>query len=140
MNVIKEEIQNIKETDKDLRSFSHVVGGIFTALGLLFWWKHHHLYPYFLGAGLFLLIVGLVALRTLRPLYKAWMTLSILMGFVVSRILLSVIFYLLITPLALIARLVGKKFLDLRFRTDEKSYWISKEDDTRPLSRYENQF
>jgi len=82
--MVMEEIKKIKMGDKDLRSFSWVVGGIFTALGLYFWWRSKPVAPYFVGIGATLLAVGLIWLRALKPVYHGWMILSILLGFVVS--------------------------------------------------------
>jgi hypothetical protein len=62
------------------------------------------------------------------------------MGAVMSRVLLGIIFYLVITPLGLAARLTGKQFLDLKFKEVKPSYWIERTRSKKVPSDYEKQF
>lgn len=138
--MVMEDIKKIQSGDKDLRSFSRVVGGVFCALGAFFWWKGHTIGPIFVGIGIPILVLGVIWLRSLKPVHKFWMTLAILMGFVVSRIILTVVFFLVITPIGLIMRLFGKRFIENRFRTEEASYWTVRDYPHTDPKRFENQF
>jgi hypothetical protein len=70
-----------------------------------------------------------------------WMTLAILMSWVMTRVILSVLFYLGITPMSILARLFGKDFLAIKFdRKDVTSYWIPKEKQVFEKADYEKQF
>ena len=135
-----EEVKNIKSGEKELRSFGHVVGGIFSALGLLFLWKGQSFYPYFLGIGMPLIILGFLRPRLLKQVYIAWMSLAILMGAVMAPIVLTLLYFITVTPIAVIARLTGKKFLDLDFRKKTDTYWIPKDNSKRDKKSYEVQF
>ncbi len=140
MSILKE-IKAIPSTKKDLRSFAYVVGGVFAVLGALWTWKNHAHGPYFLAGGLTLAAAGLLFPSALKPLQKAWMTLAVLMGFVMTRLLLSVLFFLIVTPIGLIARLCGKKFMEMRFRDETAdSYWNLKKADTKNTADYQRQF
>lgn len=115
-----------------LRSFGLTVGGVLVALALWFLFRGKH--PGFRwgagGAGLLLVAAGLLAPGALRPLRRAWMALAFAMGWLVSRVLLTVIFYAVVTPLALAARLAGKRFLDLGFDRAATTYWVRREPGT----------
>ena len=87
-------------------------------------------------------IIGLVAIITpglLTPLNKAWMKLGDLMGKVVSPLVLGVIFFLLITPVALVTRLFGRDELRLK-QTSASSYWIDRAPPGPAGDSFKNQF
>ena len=126
--MILEEIKNIKSGKRELRKFGITMSAVLLLLGGLSWWhgKDYCFYfPCLAGAFMFL---ALVIPSFLKPINKMWMTLAILMGWVMTRITLSILFYLGITPMGFIARLFGKDFLGLKFnKQTAKSYWIPKE-------------
>ena len=82
------------------------------------------------------LFLGLINSKILTPLNKLWFKFGILLGRIVSPIIMGVIFFLVVTPTALIMRAIGKDLLNLKFNED-KSYWIEK---TGPKSKMKNQF
>lgn len=67
----------------------------------------------------------------LKGIYRVWMGFAFVMGWFVSRIVLAIFFFLIITPVAMIARIVGKKFLHTEFKTGQSSYWIAKKSQPR---------
>jgi hypothetical protein len=71
-----------------------------------------------------LVVLAAVYPAALAPLNKLWFKLGLLLGRIISPIVLGIIYYVWITPIALIMRLSGKKFLALDFDPDAKSYWI----------------
>jgi len=90
--------------------------------------------------AIFFLFFGFAAPRLLKPLQKLWMGLALVMGWVMSRLLLIVIFYFVMTPVGFLARLFGKDFLDIGNKEHKDSYWMpcKKKNDTK--MDYENQF
>ena len=82
------------------------------------------------------LILGLINSKVLTPLNKLWIKFGLLLGKVVSPLIMGIIFFLVVTPTALIMRIIGKDLLNLRFN-NKKSYWIEK---TGPKSKMKNQF
>ena len=74
----------------------------------------------------------------LKPVYKAWMTLGLCMGHVMSRVLLTILFYLVFAPIGIYLRLTGKDLMQRTFARDEKSYW--KDHAERDKVSYEKQF
>ncbi len=139
--MILQDIKKIKSREKDLRSFAKVMGFFFLILGAFLWWRGKSSFGILLAISIFFFLSGSFFPKLLLPLQKAWMTLSILIGWVMSRIILSLIFYGVLTPLSLLARLTGKKFLNLGFRdSDVSSYWISREGASKEKKSYEQQF
>ena len=86
--------------------------------------------------SLFFLILGSINSKILTPLNKIWFKFGILLGRIVSPVIMGVIFFFVVTPIALIMRIIGKDLLNLKFNKD-KSYWIEK---TGPKSKMKNQF
>tara|TARA_Y100000816_G_scaffold225242_1_gene170204 strand:- start:794 stop:1177 length:384 start_codon:yes stop_codon:yes gene_type:complete len=81
-------------------------------------------------------ILGLINSKVLTPLNKLWSKFGLLLGRIVSPVIMGIIFFLVVTPIALIMRIIGKDLLNLKFNKD-KSYWIEK---TGPKSKMKNQF
>ena len=82
------------------------------------------------------LILGLLNSPVLTPLNKIWFKFGILLGVVISPIVMGIVFFIVVTPTALIMRLSGKNLLGLK-KNNKISYWIEK-----PLikSKMKNQF
>jgi hypothetical protein len=83
--------------------------------------------------------------RLVSPLflliYKIWVGFSVILGYFVSRILLTLIFFLLITPIGLLMRLTGKDPMERKIDKDAASYWMAKEQESDlTIDRYEKQF
>ena len=82
------------------------------------------------------LILGLLNSKILAPLNKIWFKFGILLGKIVSPLIMGIIFFLVVTPIGFIMRLLGKDLLNLKHNKN-KSYWIDK---TGPKSKMRNQF
>ncbi len=138
--VIAEEVKAVKTDPGHLRKFGLTMGVALAIFGGLFFWRDRAIAPYlFILAAAFLLLATL-APRVLKPVQNVWMTLAIVLGWVMTRLLLIIVFFIGVTPIAFIARVVGKRFLNLRFEPDRKSYWEKREPETRGMERYESQF
>ncbi len=113
-----------KASARDLRHFGLMVGGVLLGLGIFFYLRHKTWWPWFTGPGALLVMLGAFQPRTLRWIYMGWMTLAMLLGAVVSTVLLTLLFYLMVTPLGLLARLKGKDFLRRKLDPATPSYWL----------------
>ena len=82
------------------------------------------------------LILGLINSKLLLPLNKVWFKFGLLLGSVISPIVMGIIFFLVVTPIALILRAIGKDVLNLK-KNNNKTYWIEK---TEQKSSMKNQF
>ncbi len=109
---------------RELRNFGLTVGIAFALLGLLLLWRGKTFYPYFLAASAALVSLGLALPLLLAPFHKAWMALSAILGWVMTRLVLSILFYLAFTPIGIIGRLAGRKFLDSEIDRSRETYWV----------------
>ena len=82
------------------------------------------------------LTLGLLNSKILSPLNKIWFKFGIFLGKIVSPLIMGIIFFLVVTPIGLIMRLLGKDVLNLKYDKN-KSYWIEKKG---PKSKMKNQF
>ena len=89
-----------------------------------------------LVVSLIFLILGIINSSILSPLNKLWFKFGIFLGKIISPIIMGIIFFLVVTPIGLIMRLIGKDVLNLKY-SDYRSYWIEK---TGPKSKMKNQF
>jgi len=108
------------------------------ALALLL--RHKTNYAYFFWPGAALIIAGAIWPNALKYPYMAWMTLAFALGFVMSNVILTLFFFLLVTPIGLLSRLFGKDFLARKLDRHAASYWIPRSHETRTAESYERQF
>ena len=112
-----------------------LVGAFGLALPL---WRGHPipLWPWVPGVPL--LVLGLVAPSLLRLPYRAWSRVGRVLGWVNSRVILSVVFFALFTPIAVAMRLFGRDAMRLRRKRDATTYRVPSE--TLPARRIEDPF
>ena len=138
--MFKEEFKHINETKKDLRKFGITVGGVILAIGLVLFYFEKPSAIYFAVIGGLLILFGALFPNILKPINKIWMSLAIILGFIMSRVILIILFYLVLTPIALLAKLVGKKFMILKYDKSAKSYWERRSIVQKKPIDYERQF
>lgn len=129
----------IYSADKVLRKFGLTVGGAFTIIGVILVLKGSSLWAYPLAVGGLMAAVGLIRPRLLAPLEWAWMKMAHTMGVVMTYVLVTATFYLMITPLGLLMRLFGRDALKLAWDKNTASYWTPVEKDgpgSRPDKPY----
>src|SRR5213594_699972 len=125
----------------ELRRFGLTVGGVFLALGVLSRLRGHDVAPLVLwSVGVLLVAPGLVAPRVLAPVQRVWMGAATLLGEVNSRIILTVLFYLVIAPIGLVFRHLVRDPLDRSLTDGKASNWIRRERKPVEPARYEQQF
>ena len=86
--------------------------------------------------SLILLMLGLINSRILTPLNKLWFKFGSILGKIISPIVMGLIFFTVVTPIAILMKIFNKDLLNLKFNND-KTYWIKK---TGPKSKMKNQF
>ena len=125
----------------DLRRFGLTVGGAFALLALASWWRGHVVPPRVLALLAVLLVVpGLVAPAALAPVQRVWLRAAALLGEVNSRVILTVLFYLVIAPIGLVLRHLVRDPLDRSLTDGKASNWIKRERQPVDPARYEQQF
>ena len=86
--------------------------------------------------SVFFLVLGLINSKILNPLNKLWFKFGIFLGKIISPLVMGIVFFLVVTPIGLIMRLLNKDLLKLKFNKTN-TYWIEK---TEPKSKMKNQF
>ena len=140
MHWIKEEYRRLDRSPRSLRRFGFTVSSALLLLGALLLWRHHRGAGFvFAALGLLLLVMAGVAPLLLKWIHGPWMILSLALGWVMSRILLTLAFFLIVTPIGLLQRLLGKRPIETAFRTGATSYWQPRTAQPLPAD-YEKQF
>ena len=137
--MILEEIKYIKSDKKELKKFGITIGGVLLIISAFLFIYEKPSASYFMGAGCVFQFFAQIIPIIFFPLQKIWMAFAVLMGFVMTRVILSILFYLVITPINLISRLFGKDFLNLKIEKEKKSYWNLREEEYNKSST-EKQF
>ena len=133
-------VRNTQEIPvSEYRKFGLLVGGIFTLIGCWPWiWRGDPLRFWALGVALMLAIPALVAPASLGPVYRGWMVVGHWLGWINTRILLGVVFFVLVAPLGMVRRLVGSNPLRLRFDKTLDTYRVVRR--PRPGTHMTHQF
>jgi hypothetical protein len=137
---IRQQINDLKTDIPNLRKSGLLVGGVALLIGLVLLLRHKANYPYLLWPGAVLIALGTVWPRALKYPYIAWMTMAFALGFVMSQVILTLFFFLLVTPIGLVARLFGKDFLNRKLDPTATTYWIPREAKAKTPASYEQQY
>jgi hypothetical protein len=125
---------------RELRKFSIGLGVILAAIGTLLLVKGRGSFIYLYAAGGLVILAGLLFSILLKPVYVLFSYVGFALGWVMTRLILTLLFFLVITPIGMVMRLLGKRFLDLSFKKKAGSYWIDKVPAEEETGGYENQF
>ena len=126
--------QNIKISSN--RNFGIVFFFVFLIIALYPIINSGELRLWSLLISIIFLILGLINSKILTPLNKIWFKFGLLLGKIISPIIMSIIFFCVVTPIGLFMRLLKKDILNLKF-SNLDTYWIKKEG---PKSKMKNQF
>ena len=133
-------IKGPEGTREEVRKFGILFAVVLTAAAVYCRYTEREYWHWFLvGAGACLL-TGHIAYRVLRPLYLAWMKFAIVLGWINTRLLLGIFFYLVLTPIGLVLKLSGKDLLDRKIDRQAVSYWKKREGGTVAREQYERLF
>ena len=138
--MLREELQSLDTGPRQLRSFGITLGIAFLIVAGVLYWRDIPGVMIVAGIGGLLLVTGPIAPGLLRPLYKPWMALALILGFIMTRVILTVIFVFLFIPIGLLMQLFGKDPLRRKLDPDAKTYWISKEYDAEAPERLERYY
>ena len=135
-----EEIKLIKTENKDLRSFGITFGIIFLIIAGFLLYRENESFQLFIIISSTFIIFGFFLPIILKPIYISWMSFAIILGWFMTRFILSLLFYLIVTPIGLITRVLGKDFLELKKEVSNGSYWNQRESSLEKNQNYDKQF
>jgi len=118
------------------RNLGIVFSIVFLVIGLFPLINNNEIRIWALVISLIFLILGLMNSKILTPLNKIWYKLGIFLGNFIAPIVMGFVFFLVVTPIALIIKLFGKDLIGIK-KNNSKSYWIEKSDQQ---SSMKNQF
>ena len=133
-------MEQLKINNHNLKKFGITMGIAFLVITAIFSAKHNSIILPTLLISLAFFILAVLAPWVLGPIYIIWMKFARILAWVNTRIILCVIFYLIFTPMGLVAKLLGKDLLDRRIERNKDSYWHKKEGKEFNLLDYERQF
>jgi len=139
ISIIRKEIESLKIDKKALRNFGLIFFVVLGVMGGYFYWKESPNWLWFLGGSGVFLVLGLFLPFFLKPFYKVWMALAFLLGFVMTRLILTLTFFLMFMPMGFVLRMLGKDLLDEKIDKNASTYWRKHEarlDKSRYLKQY----
>lgn len=132
--------KNTQPTPKKLRDFNFLFAAVFGIIGGIMFWKGNPFHGWMLGIGALFLIAGLTFPRLSQTLYVVWMALATVLSLIMTHVILGLFFYLVITPIGLIFKLLGKRFFPWKPDPSATSYWIAKDPSQYNPKHFEKQF
>jgi hypothetical protein len=122
-----------------VRRFGFVMAAAFAVLAALLLWKHRPAGPYLLALTAVFALLAAAAPRVLEPIEVAWMKLAGWLSIVMTFVVLTLAFFLVVTPLGLVRRLFGADSLHLKLDRSAATYWVPVEPDG-PGSRHDRPY
>jgi hypothetical protein len=139
MSWINNEYRKLDRSPRALRRFGYLVGSVFLLLGCVLLWRHRGLGWPLTSVGAALVVLAALDPRTLKWVYAPWMILAAALGWIVTGVLLTIVFFLVVTPVGLLQRFFGKRAIEVARRAGPVSYWQARA--TPPTQKdYEKQF
>lgn len=142
LKMLLNEIKNVLNTanKKELHKFGITIGIFLFMVAAYLFWKDRPAAEYVAYVSGGFLVLALVVPITLKPVYIAWMSFAIVMGFIMTRVILSILYGVVFTPAGLVVRLLRKDPLNEKIEPEATTYWIPRV--RKPISpkSLENQF
>lgn len=121
------------------RRFGLTVGAAFLVLASVLWWRDHELAMIVTAIlGAVLILGGLTIPGQLSPVYRAWMGLAHLLSKITTPIFMGIVYFLVLTPVGLLLRAVGRRPLSRKHA--EEGYWVDRSKDADRRGTMERQF
>lgn len=128
-------------TKKQLRTFGIALSIFLGGIGLVHFLKGNaHQNLWFWGAAGVILLATLSVPILIKPIYQVALFISYILGWINTRIILGLIYYLLFTPISLIMKIIGRDPLNRKFDKEAISYWNLRERAPMSKESYLKQF
>lgn len=125
---------------KEQRAFGLVMAAAIVIVTLIHWLVRGDLatWPFYVSGAF--LVLGLAAPVALKPVFVVWMKFALVLNWIMTRLLLSIVFYLMITPTRGLMLIFSDDPLKRHFEPDKASYWEEPDEQPDDPARYENMF
>ena len=135
-----DELKNIRTDNKVIRDFGILIGLILLIIAGILFYKERESYELIILLGVTSIGIGLGKPIILKPFYSVWMYFSVVLGWLMTRLILGLLFYIVVSPIGFISRLFGKEFLELKNSSLNSSYWNYKNNQRTSHQDFEKQF
>ena len=125
---------------RQVRLSGCALGLVLLALGALKLSQHRPSAPYLVAAGLLVAFAAALAPAVVRPFVHLLVLVGEKVVWALSRAALVLVYYLVVTPVGVIGRLLGARFSDVDFERKQPSYWVRKEARPRTGDEHGKQF
>lgn len=136
---IKKEISRLQITPKVLRNFGLLFYVIFGIWSALMYWRIDPHWSWTALVSIGFLLVSIFFPMVLRQPYRLWMSLAFVMGWFMTRLILTTLFFVAMTPMGVVLRLLNKDLLSETIHKNANTYW-NRYKGTQDKERYEKQF
>jgi len=117
------------------RSFALVFFFVFLIVGLWPFMSEELPRIWLLIISIIFLVLGIINSKLLTPLNKIWFKIGIFLGNLVAPIIMGIIFFIVVTPIGLFMKLIGKDLLQKKYDKKKKSYWIKRDGSFNTMKR-----
>ena len=124
----------MNKTQSPNRSFGIIFFIVFLAIGLWPFLSAGEIRIWSLIISLIFLTLGLLNSKILTPLNKLWSKFGELLGKIIAPIVMAAIYFLVLTPISFLTKILGKDLLKIKFSNKTNSYWIKREKDLGPMN------
>ena len=135
-----DDLKNIRKDNKAIRDFGILIGFILLIIAGILFYKERESYELIILLGIAFIGLGLGMPIILKPFYSIWMYFAVVLGWFMTRLILGLLFYIIVSPIGLISRLFGKEFLELKNISFNRSYWNYKDSGRISHQDYEKQY
>ncbi len=133
-------IEKPKAGRGEIRRFGILFAVLSALAGVFMLWKgSREMWIPFMLAAVFLL-TGLVLPSVLRPFYVAWMRFAFILAWINTHLLLSVFYFLILTPIGVVMRLLGKDVLGKKMDRSAATYWVKRNPEPNAKESYRHLF
>ena len=117
------------------KSFGLLFFIIFLILGLWPLKNGENLNFFFITVSVIFLLLGLINSKLLSPLNKLWIKFGEILGIIIAPLVMALIYFVILTPVSFIVRILGKDLLGLKFLKEKETYWIKRKKNLGPMKK-----
>jgi hypothetical protein len=132
---------------KEQRNFGLVMAGAISLLGLIRFGLHWRgateipaLPYYYFAVAIVFGVLGLIAPKTLKPIFEIWIKIAVVLNFIVTHVVLSIAFFFTVLPIGILMRVTGNDPLDRALDADATTYWQDAETPADDPEGYTKQY
>lgn len=125
--MLLEEIKNLEITEKILRKFGVLLSIFLAIFSVVSYWRAGQAYHFLLPIAIVMLGIVVFFPKLLKLIYWPWMAVALCIGWLMTRLILILLFYLMFLPIAVATKFFRMDLLDEKIEPQKKSYWQNRQ-------------